>query len=147
MATTWFVIADESRVRIFENEGRQIDLQEIKDFVSPEGRMREQDLALDAKGQHFSSSDRTGGNTAEPNVSQTQHAQELFAKEISAYLDKARLEQRYDKLRVIAFSKFLGMLRNNLSKEVQQLVEEEVSKNIAGLSEHEIEEYIRSRLH
>ncbi len=147
MATTWFVVADEHRVRIFENEGRQIDLQEIKDFVSPEGRMLEQNLALDAKGQYFGKGDRMGGNTAEANVSQTQHAQELFAKEISAYLEKCRLEQRYDKLRVIAFSKFLGMLRNNLSKDVQRLVEEEVSKNITGLSEHEIEEYIRLRLH
>lgn len=147
MPTTWFVVADEHRVRIFENEGRQIDLQEIKDFVNPEGRMREQDLALDAKGRYFGKGERMMGHTAEPNVSQTQHAQDLFSKEVSAYLDKARIERRYDKLRVIAFSKFLGLLRNNLSKDAQRLVEEEVSKNISGLSEREIEEYIKTRLH
>jgi protein required for attachment to host cells len=48
---------------------------------------------------------------------------------------------------VIAFSKFLGMLRENMSKEAQQLVEDEIAKDISGLDEREIEAYIKARLH
>ncbi|HJV84927.1 MAG TPA: host attachment protein [Noviherbaspirillum sp.] len=148
MQTTWIVAADEHRARIFEVEGaQQANFHEIEDFVSPEGRMREQDLISDAKGRYFGKGERMMGHTAEPNVTQTQHWQELFAKQIGEYLDKARMEHRYDKLRLIAFSKFLGMLRKNLSKESQQLVEQEVSKEITGLDEKEIESYIKTQLH
>jgi protein required for attachment to host cells len=57
------------------------------------------------------------------------------------------MEHRYDKLRLIAFPKFLGALRKHLSKEAQQLVEDEVSKNISNFEPREIEEYIKARLH
>ena len=87
------------------------------------------------------------GHTAEPNVTKMQHEQDMFAKQISDYLDKARMEHRYDKLRVIAFSKFLGMLRKNMSKESQRLVVDEVSKDISGFDEQEIKEYIKDKLH
>ena len=147
MQTTWFIVADEHRARIFETEGAQDDLHEIEDFVSPEGRMREQDLNSDAKGRYYGKGERFSAHTTEPNVSQTQHAQQLFAKEVCDYLDRARADHRYDKLCVIAFSKFLGMLRENMSKEAQQLVEDEIAKDISGLDEREIEAYIKARLH
>jgi protein required for attachment to host cells len=147
MQTTWIIAADEHRVRIFEVEGVQSNFHEIEDFVNPEGRMREQDLMRDAKGRYLGKGERVIGHTAEPNVTKTQHEEELFAKQISEYLDKARMARRYDKLRVIAFSKFLGMLRKNMSKEAQRLVEDEVSKDISGFGEKEIEEYIKATLH
>lgn len=147
MQTTWIVAADEHRARIFEVEGVESNFHEIEDFINPEGRMREQDLTSDAKGRYFGKGERVMGHTAEPNVSKTQHEQDMFAKQISDYLDKARMEHRYDKLRVIAFSKFLGMLRKNMSKESQRLVVDEVSKDITGFDEKEIKEYIRDKLH
>jgi protein required for attachment to host cells len=147
MQTTWIVVADEHRARIFEVEGQQSNIHEIEDFLNPEGRMREQDLMRDAKGRYFGKGERVIGHTAEPNVTKTQRDEDMFAKEISDYLDKARLEHRYDKLRVIAFSKFLGMLRKNMSKEAQRLVEDEVAKDISGLDAREIEEYIKTKLH
>lgn len=147
MNTTWIVAADEHRVRIFEVEGAMTNFHEIEDFVNPEGRMREQDLRRDAKGRYFGMGEREQGHTAEPNVSKMQHDQDMFAKEIGAYLEKARAEHRYDKLRVIAFSKFLGLLRKNMSKEAQQLVVDEVSKDISGLAEKDVEEYIKTHLH
>lgn len=147
MPTTWIVAADEHRARIFEVEGANAALREIEDFLNPEGRMREQDLNKDAKGRYFGKGERMMGHTAEPNVSKSQHAQDLFAKQVSAYLEQARNEHRYDKLRLIAFSKFLGLLRKNMSKEAQRLVEDEVDKEISGLEKREIEQYIRTRLH
>lgn len=146
MQTTWYIVADEHRARIFEAEGKD-NLHEIQDFVSPEGRMDERDLTSDAEGRFAAKGYGAAGHTSEPNVSQTQHAQQLFAKEVSDYLDRARNDHRYDKLCVIAFSKFLGMLRDNMSKEAQQLVEDEIAKDISGLDEREIEAYIKARLH
>jgi hypothetical protein len=39
------------------------------------------------------------------------------------------------------------MLRQNLSKEAQQRVKEEVSKDISHLDAHAIEDYVKNRLH
>ena len=147
MPTTWIVAADEHRARIFELEGANAALHEIEDFINPEGRMREQDLNKDAKGRYFGKGERMMGHTAEPNVSKSQHEQDMFAKQVGAYLEQARNEHRYDKLRLIAFSKFLGLLRKNMSKEAQHMVEDEVDKEISGLEKREIEQYIRAHLH
>lgn len=147
MQTTWYIVADEHRARIFEAEGALEDLHAVEDFISPEGRMREQELASDAEGRYYGKGDGVSGQSGEPNVSKTQHAQQLFAKEVCDYLDRARADHRYDKLCVIAFSKFLGMLRENMSKEARQLVEDEIAKDISGLDERQIEAYIKSRLH
>lgn len=145
--TTWIIAADEHRARIFEVENAEEHFREIENFLNPEARLREQDLNTDAEGRYFGKRERTIGHTAEPDVNATTHKTDLFSKSVSAYLEKARIEHRYDKLKLIAFPKFLGMLRKNLSKEAQQLVDEEVSKDISGLELKQIEEYVKARLH
>lgn len=147
MQTTWIVAADEHRVRIFEVEGKQDNFHEIEDFINPEARLNDRDFNTDAKGRYFGKGERSMGHTAEPNVSATQHTTDLFSKSIGEYLDKARQEHRYDKLRLIAFPKFLGALRKHLSKEAQQLVEDEISKDISNFEPRQIEDYIKTRLH
>ena len=147
MQNTWIVVADEHRVRIFEVEGKHNNFHEVDDFINPEARMREQDLITDAKGRYFGKGERFIAHTAEPNVSSTQHTTDAFSKEIGQYLKKARSEHRYNKLRVIAFPKFLGMLRKNLDKETQRIIEDEVAKDISNFKSRDIEEYIKTTLH
>lgn len=156
MQTTWIVAADSSRARIFEVHGPQDHLREIEDFANPAGRSSDSEVSSGNLGRFGG---KTGGraapyqagggraNTGEPDVGPVEHATDLFSKTVSNYLDKARTEHRYDKLCLIAFPKFLGLMRQNLSKEVRQLVEDEVSKDISGLEAREIEDYVKNRLH
>lgn len=146
MQTTWIVTADEHRVRIFEVEGKQNHFHEVEDFINPEARFSERDFNTDAKGRYFCKG-QGAGDTSDPRVTAAQHTTDLFSKSIGAYLDKARLEHRYDKLRLIAFPKFLGALRKHLSKEAQQLVEDEISKDISNFEPRRIENYIKTHLH
>lgn len=146
MQTTWIVAADEHRARIFEVEGKQSNFHEIEDFINPQARLSDRDINTDAKGRYFGRG-QGAGDTSDPSVTAEQHAADLFSKSVGAYLDQARQEHRYDKLRLIAFPKFLGALRKHLSKETQELVEDEVSKNISNLEPRQVEEYIRTRLH
>lgn len=146
MQTTWILAADSSRARIFEMQGAQDHLREIEDFANPAGHEQNQEISSDARGRYFGKG-RQQGDTAEPQVDEVEHETELFSKTVSAYLDKARVEHRYDKLCLIAFPKFLGLMRRNLSKEAQQLVEDEVPKDISKLEARDIEDYVRNRLH
>lgn len=149
MQTTWIVAADSSRARIFEVHGKQDHLQEIQDFSNPAGRANTREIESDKRGHFFASPEGTHGegDSYQPRVEAVEHETELFSKQVSEFLDQACHEHRYDKLCLIAFPKFLGMMRKNLSKETQRLVEEEVSKDISWQDTREIEDYVRNRLH
>ena len=54
---------------------------------------------------------------------------------------KARTEQRYDELVIVAAPKFLGALRGELGKEVEKLVVEELPKDLSWLNERQLEGY------
>lgn len=145
MQTTWIIAADSTRARIFEAHGTQ-EFHEIEDLLNPAGRENDRDINTDAKGRFFGMGHQA--STSEPDVNAPEHQTELFSKQVTEYLDKARAEHRYDELFLIAYPKFLGMLRNNLSKEVQKLIKEEIPKDISRLDEREIHDfYMQNRLH
>lgn len=147
MQTTWILAADSSRARIFELHGAQDHLREIEDFVNPEGRASDTEINTDNLGRFATKGHGVQAHTGEPNVGPVEHETALFSKRVSDFLDQARIAHRYDKLCLIAFPKFLGLMRQNLSKEVQKLVEDEVPKDISGLNEREIEDYVKNKLH
>lgn len=147
MQTTWILAADKSRARIFEMHGAKDHLHEIEDFANPAGRAREDEIMNDNLGRFRGKEGGGAAHTGAPNTDPVEHETELFSKQISEYLDKARAEHRYDKLCLIAFPKFLGMMRQNLSKEVRQVVADEVSKDISWQDAREIEDYVKNRMH
>lgn len=147
MKTTWIIAADNSRARIFEVQGAAGSIREVEDFVNPAGEMAEKDLRPDAKGHFQGNSHGQYGGDSEPKRDAVAYEAEVFCRELSDYLDHARQEHRYDKLCLIAYPKFLGMMRQNLSKEAQKLVEDEVSKDISWFSPREVEDYVKTHLH
>jgi protein required for attachment to host cells len=140
MTTTWIVAADSSRARVLQVAHPEENLIEIEDLLNPEGRLQDREIASDALGR-WSGPDRPGGNSMRAGASPAEHAVELFAKRIGAYLDKARTDHRYDRLCLVAPPKFLGALRKELGREVQKLVAEELPKDLSWLSGRELERY------
>ena len=138
MATTWIVAADESRARVLQVTGQRERLAEIHHLSNPEGRAQNRELQTDAEprfhGNAGPASDREAQGAVEQSV-------RTFAKEVGRYLDKARQEQRYDELVLVAPPKFLGALRKELGKEVEKLVAEELPKDLSWFSERDLERY------
>ena len=140
MATTWIVAADSSRARVLQVADPEKKLIEIEDLLNPEGRLQDREIASDALGR-WSGPDRPGGNSMHAGASPAEHAVEQFAKRIGEYLDKARTAHRYERLCLVAPPKFLGTLRQELGREVQKLVAEELPKDLSWLSGRELERY------
>jgi protein required for attachment to host cells len=138
MATTWIVAADSSRARVLQVTGRE-RLDEVEDLVNPEGRMKDRELTTDAHPRFLGSGGPASDRQEMPAV---EHAVELFAKRLGDYLDKARTENRYDQLVLIAPPKFLGTLRKELGREVEKLVANELPKDLAWLNAREIEKHL-----
>jgi protein required for attachment to host cells len=142
MQTTWIVVADSTRVRIFEKAAPKMQLREIEDLVNPSGHAEDKELETDERGRFYGRGEREQGHTAEPAVSAVEHENEKFSRTITHYLDKAHNEHRYDSLCLIAAPKFLGHLRSNLGKSTKATVIEEMSKDISAFSIKEIETYV-----
>ena len=113
--TTWVVVADGSRARIFETPGLKLDLREIEDIVN-----------VVRGGRALSEKDR-----------------EKFAKTVADYIEQGRLHQRYQRLRFAVEPKFLGMLRERLSEETRQMIFEEINEDLSALAAREIQAHLQ----
>ncbi|HZV98668.1 MAG TPA: host attachment protein [Methylophilaceae bacterium] len=143
MQSTWIVVADSSRARIFEMQQPKGPLSEIEGFVNPAGRADEEELRTDGGGRFFGKGDSFQGHTAEPRISPKQHENELFAHSISKRLNSGRNEHRYSRLRLIAAPRFLGLIRSKLNAALKKMVEDELPKDLSTATAREIEQYIR----
>lgn len=146
MQTTWIVIADSSRVRIFERQAPQYHLKEIENFVNPAGHANSNDLRTDDRGRFYGKGERYQGHTADPAVFPVEHENEMFSKTLTNYLEHARNNHLYNKLCLIAAPKFLGLIRSNMKKGVQELVEDELPKDISSYTVPQLESYIEQKI-
>jgi protein required for attachment to host cells len=146
MQTTWIVVADSSRARIFELQEQEPQLHEIEDMVNPAGRSNSNDLRSDERGRFYGKGERNQAHTADPAVTPVEHENELFAHSVAQRLEQARNEHCYSQLSLLAAPKFLGLLRANLSKEAQQLVCQELAKDVSGMNSPQLEEYLKQNL-
>jgi protein required for attachment to host cells len=132
MAITWIVAADASRARILQVADPQ-RLVEIEAFVNPDARLQDRDVDTDARTRF------PGGHTADPEIGAVEHRNELFAKRVADYLDKARNDHRYERLVIVAAPKMLGQLRQELDKEVRKLVLDEVPKDLSWFNARDLQ--------
>jgi protein required for attachment to host cells len=139
MKTTWIIAADSSRARVLQVADRE-RLVEVESLTNPEGRLQNREINTDAKGR-FSGPDRPGGHSSDDEERTVDHYNELFAKRVGDYLDKARTDQRFEQLVLVAPPKFLGALRKELGKEVGKLVADELPKDLSWFNERELERY------
>jgi protein required for attachment to host cells len=140
---TWIMAADSSRARIFEIADPEHRLREIEKFSHPEGRANNRELISDADGRFSAKHVGPGGDSSGQRVTPVEHGTELFSKTLARYLDKARNEHRYDKLYLIAPPEFLGLMRENLSKEVRKLTAEEINKDLSWFDARDIERHVQ----
>src|SRR5512134_1979588 len=109
MTTTWILVADSSRARLFSVDKSLAPLQEVQNFIHPESRAKTQDLTSDRQG-------RSPGNGPNMDYDVEPKRQEaiVFAKELSEHLRNCRHQGLFKKLYIAAAPSFLGLLRTKL---------------------------------
>lgn len=139
--TTWVVVADSSRGRIFVQEGPGEPLVEAEDMVHPGARLRGAELASDRSGRH-SGAFGQGSHMFDVRTDAKEHEAENFAREIAEHLETGRTGGRFQKLVLMAPPAFLGELRGQLSDEVRKLVVGEVGKDLVTHSAEEVRKHL-----
>ncbi|MEW9897539.1 host attachment protein [Chitinivorax sp. PXF-14] len=143
MQTTWILAADASRARIFEFDESQ-HLREIEGFEHAAGHARNQDLTADAEGRFAGRGGHGQGGAPEPVTDPVQHELERFSMNVSAYLDRAAMQNRYDHLCVFAAPRLLGAMRQHFGDETQRRIDEAVAKDVSKLSPKALEDYLKA---
>lgn len=143
MATTWILVAHDAGARLFENNGPNKGIQQVEAVEHPEGRERDRDLTSDRPGRSFR---KNSGDPRRAAMSQSvgphERAVSAFAKSLSEKLKAARVQNRFERLVLVAPPKFLGVLRSSLDGPTSQLVVGSIDKDLANSSEAELVKHL-----
>ena len=136
-STLCVLVADEAIAKFMLQRKPGEELVEMQALADPQAHARESDHHRDAHGRRHAgegSGARGGGNaTTSAGVSDRHLEAGRFAKAVAAELSKALREQRFDRLHIVAAPRFLGLLRQEMGKDVTAVVEEESAKDLIHL--------------
>ncbi|MEQ6917931.1 host attachment protein [Halomonas aquatica] len=135
--TTYIVVADAARARLFTRDG--INISETDGLLHAEGRLHEGDLVTDREGDVRES---TTGRSAGGESVATQHHEEVFARQVADRLYRARVENRMEKLILVAPPRFLGQLRDKVDGPTAKLVIHTLAKDLTKASLADIQEAV-----
>ncbi|MBI5040130.1 MAG: host attachment protein [Gammaproteobacteria bacterium] len=140
--TTWVIVADSSRGKIYVQKKHNGELQEAVDLVHPGARLRGVDLSSDRAGGHVGAFGQ-GSHVFDARTAAKEHEAESFAKEIAERLESGRNSGQFQRLVLIAPPEFLGLLREQLGDNLRRLVVEEIAKDLVTHSADEVRDKLQ----
>lgn len=143
--TTWIVVAESSRARIFSAESLRAPLEELESIAHPEGRLHERELTSDRPGRSFDSAGE-GRHAMATEVGPKEKEAIDFATLIVGRVEAGRKEGRFQKLILVAPPRFLGHLRSKLGPEAARMVSAEIDKNLVQLSPADLRDQLPDKL-
>jgi protein required for attachment to host cells len=139
--TTWILVSDTSRAKLFSAENRADDWALVKDFEHPEGREFSKDIRPSSPPGRMQKSKGVGSRSAvEPHTWPKEAEAERFAEQLAKYLDEALGKRAFDALVLVAPPHFLGMLHGTLGKQTAKHLKATVDKDLAMFDSAEIRE-------
>lgn len=137
----WIVIANQSEARIYATDSVRSPWVELRRLENPDAQEHPRDLVSDRPGRAFESGG-VGRHAMEPPVDVKEQQAIRFATEIAREIDAGRIDDRIERLVLVAAPEFLGHLRRSLSAPAAALVTEEVAKNLVRLDPDDLREHL-----
>lgn len=145
MKSTWIIVAESARARIFTVSEIGGKFQEVADLSHPESRLHDRELSSDLPGRTFDSHG-DGRHAMEQATGPQEQEAQAFATEITRQIDRGQREGNFDSLVLVAPPKFLGRLRSELSKSARNAVIGELDKNLVETDTKTIERHVSALL-
>lgn len=136
------LVADQSRARLYGTETVHATPVEIEGFSNVAGKRREQDLVSNAPGRASSPAGAFPHVISNENEAHL-HALDQFAKNIVTELESILLSAPRTSLYLIAGPRFLGILRNKMSPNVEKHIAGELHKDLTNIPATELPGYIK----
>jgi protein required for attachment to host cells len=141
-AKIWYVIADGGRARFVERDERG-EFRTVSSFVASELHKRAHDLGLD-RPPRTKESASPARHALEPRRDLHQAAKEDFVKLVAGQLEEEHKRGQFDGLVLVAPSRVLTELKDNLSNQMAKLVVNDLQKDLTKIHDHDLTEHLAS---
>ena len=142
--TTWFLIADSAKARIFESSGTHGTWTLVEETADEDARKPSRDLGRDrpARGHTIG----TGAPFAVETSSEHEKAGQEFLSARVQGLVEAEKKERFDQLVVAAPPSALGVLRKKMPSETTAKLIGVYDKDLTNETERDLHEYFLDKL-
>lgn len=138
--TSWVLVADSRRAKLFNIEDARCTLSEVADFTHPVASQHGDNPA----GHTFGASTGTR-HGLEPATLPQEKEVRAFAVELAKYLQHEFSQQHFSKLILVAAPEFLGELRAALSDSLRAAVSASIAKDLLSYADADLSNYLRSQ--
>jgi protein required for attachment to host cells len=135
--TTWVVIADGAKARIYAHQGRGSGLTAVEELSDSEARKPSRDLGADKPGRSFESAD-TSRHAMAPRTDWHKEEKHKFLTSVAGHLEQAAQHGRFDAAVLVAPPEALGVLRKALGTKTAERVKGELAKDLTNTPEHDL---------
>jgi protein required for attachment to host cells len=133
MNIVWVLVCDAARARLFEIRDGAPAWQAVATFDHAESRQKSSDLAGDHLGQRSSEGSSVHHGALAPAASPQEIQKTHFGHSLATVLDQGMRARRFHRWVLVAPPHFLGMLKNELTPELQKHLLATVDKNLVHL--------------
>lgn len=137
--TTWILVADGARARIFTREGASTRLALLPEGAFTHEVHRASELGTDRPGRVAESANVTRHAIA-PKVDWRREGKQDFARRLSEILEGKARQKAFDRLLLIAPPQMHGDLRRCLGPQARERLAGELDKDLTEFTAREIEE-------
>lgn len=142
----WFMVASRAGVRIFAQNGHDLEL--LEEIKHPAGKGPESSMGTDRPGQTHDRHSQKGIPTHSYSHEESllEHENNVFAKLIADRLDKGRVQRKFTHVTLVAEPKFMGLIGSHVSKELEKLIDNRIEKNLCQYSGHELKDRLLPKI-
>ena len=139
--TTWILIADGARARVFANFGPGKGIEAIDGAEFDADHRPDREIASDKPGRTFESVGATR-HAYEPHHDPHRELKRAFSERLAAMLDAKLSDKSYDRVVLVAPPAMLGDLRSALSEHVRAAVYAELDKDLTKTPVNELPKHL-----
>jgi protein required for attachment to host cells len=139
--TTWILIADGARARIFANDGPGKGIELVEGATFDADHRPDREIASDKPGRTFESVGATR-HAIQPHHDPHRELKRAFSERLAAMLDEKLAAKAFDRVVLVAPPVTLGDLRSALSAHVKAAVYAELDKDLTKTPAHELPQHL-----
>jgi len=145
---TWILVANRSSAHVLASDGGAKNLRLLETISFPEGRLKNREIDTD----RASGSSMAEGGANFPvhglvNKDEAHfHMTQIFARQLCEKLNKARAENEFQRLVLVAEPRFLGELRASLDSSTLSRVTHSADKGLVDLNLKQLKERLAQML-
>ncbi len=130
--TTWILVGDAGRVRIFSNQQQSKAWQVEHELSEPRARARVNNILSDQQGRSGSGRNAASRSGVSSRTSPKDTVATRFAHEVVGYLQQGRTTNRFDELVLVAPPTFLGRVRHDLDAPLRKTIIKTIAKDLSN---------------